>query len=47
VDGASYDGEFPGRGVLTLPDGRKVPAQTVREFTGWTIEAPIREDPSR
>ena len=44
-DGTSYDGEFPGRGVLTLPDGRKVPAQTVREFTGWTIEAPVPGEP--
>ena len=31
VDGTSYDGDFPGTGVLTLPDGRKVPARSVRE----------------
>lgn len=41
ADGASYEGEFPGPGVLTLPDGRRLPAQTVRDSTGWTIEAPI------
>ena len=44
-DGTIYDGEFPGTGVLTLPDGQKVRAQAVREFTGWTIEAPIQDDP--
>ena len=45
ADGASYEGEFPGPGVLTLPDGRRIPAQTVREFTGWTIEAPVPAQP--
>jgi len=28
-------------GVLTLPDGRKVPARSVREPSGWTIEEPV------
>jgi hypothetical protein len=37
-DGASYEGEFPGEGVLTAPDGRKVRAQSVRERAGWSIE---------
>ncbi len=45
VDGASYEGEFPGPGTLTLPDGRRIPARTVRESTGWTIEAPILAQP--
>jgi hypothetical protein len=37
-DGTSFEGEFPGEGVLTAPDGRKVPAQSVKERTGWSIE---------
>jgi len=41
VDGTAYEGEFPGAGVLTLPDGRKVPARSVREPSGWTIEEPV------
>jgi hypothetical protein len=41
VDGTSYEGDFPGKGVLTLPDGRKVPARTVRDSSGWSIEEPI------
>ena len=45
ADGTIYEGDFPGTGVLTLPDGRKVRAQTVREFSGWTIEAPIQDNP--
>jgi hypothetical protein len=45
ADGTIYEGEFPGTGVLTLPDGRKVRAQTVREFSGWTIEAPVPDSP--
>ena len=47
VDGASYEGEFPGPGVLTLPDGSRIPAQTVRDSTGWTIEAPIAGEAPR
>jgi hypothetical protein len=38
ADGASFEGEFPGSGVLTLPDGRKVAAQSIREQAGWSIE---------
>lgn len=45
ADGTIYEGEFPGIGILTLPDGQKVGAQTVREFSGWTIEAPIQNNP--
>jgi len=44
-DGTTYEGEFPGTGTLTLPDGQKVRAQAVREFSGWTIEAPIQDNP--
>lgn len=44
-DGTTYDGEFPGTGVLTLPNGQTVRAQAVRESTGWTIEAPVRDNP--
>jgi hypothetical protein len=38
ADGASFEGEFPGEGVLTAPDGRKVRAQSVKEPAGWSIE---------
>jgi len=38
ADGASFEGEFPGQGVLTAPDGRKVRAQSVKERAGWSIE---------
>jgi hypothetical protein len=44
-DGTIYDGAFPGMGVLTLPNGQTMRAQSVREFTGWTIEAPVRDNP--
>jgi hypothetical protein len=44
-DGTTYEGEFPGTGTLTLPDGQKVRAQAVRESTGWTIEAPVQDNP--
>lgn len=37
-DGAFYEGEFPGEGVLTAPDGTKVRAQSIREAAGWSIE---------
>ena len=41
-DGATYVGGFPGAGIFTLPSGRALPAQTVRENTGWRIEQ-VRE----
>ena len=41
TDGTAYEGDFPGNGVLTLPDGRKVPARSVRDASGWSIEEPI------
>jgi len=37
-DGWSYEGEFPGRGVMRLQNGAEVPAQTKRENNGWHIE---------
>jgi hypothetical protein len=38
VDGASYEGDFPGRGVLILPNGNRVDAVSVKESAGWSIE---------
>lgn len=38
ADGTAYDGDFPGRGVMTLPDGNKVDAVSVKESAGWSIE---------
>jgi hypothetical protein len=38
VGGPSFEGEFPGKGVLTFPNGKKVAAQTVKEVFGWSIE---------
>lgn len=37
-DGARFDGEFPGLGILTAPDGRKFPAQSIQETAGWSVE---------
>lgn len=37
ADGARFDGEFPGRGVLTAPDGRTFLAQSVQENAGWAV----------
>ena len=36
--GPSFEGEFPGKGVLTFPNGKKVSAQSVKEAFGWSIE---------
>jgi hypothetical protein len=38
VGGPSFEGEFPGKGVLTFPNGKKVAAQSVKEVFGWSIE---------
>lgn len=38
ANGTSYEGEFPGKGILTLPDGRKVEAVSIKETAGWSIE---------
>ena len=37
-NGATFEGEFPGKGVITTPDGRKLPAQSIKESAGWSIE---------
>lgn len=39
ADGAVFEGEFPGRGMLTLPNGARVDAISVKESAGWSIEA--------
>jgi hypothetical protein len=36
--GPSFEGEFPGKGVLTLPDGQKIQAESIKETAGWSIE---------
>lgn len=38
AEGWSYEGDFPGNGIMRLPDGSEVPAQTLRENNGWHIE---------
>ena len=38
ADGANFEGEFPGRGTLTLPGGQKVDAISINESAGWSIE---------
>ena len=42
--GASFEGEFPGKGVLILPNGKKLAAESIKEVYGWSIEqsAPAR-----
>ena len=37
-DGAYYEGDFPGKGVMTLPSGQKIPAESLHEQAGWSIE---------
>jgi hypothetical protein len=41
AEGWSYEGAFPGNGIMRLPDGSEVPAQTLRENNGWHIEQVI------
>jgi hypothetical protein len=38
ANGASFEGEFPGKGVLMLPDGQKIQAESIKEIAGWSIE---------
>ncbi|HEX3483860.1 MAG TPA: hypothetical protein VHT51_02300 [Micropepsaceae bacterium] len=38
ADGANFEGEFPGHGILTLPSGRTVEAVSINESSGWSIE---------
>ena len=37
-NGTSFEGDFPGRGVISLPDGGHVDAVSVKESAGWSIE---------
>jgi hypothetical protein len=37
-DGTSFEGDFPGKGVLTLPNGERVNAVSVKEAVGWSVE---------
>jgi hypothetical protein len=37
-NGTSFEGDFPGKGILTLSDGLKLPAQSIRENGGYSIE---------
>jgi hypothetical protein len=37
-NGVIFEGEFPGKGTITTPDGRKIAAQSIKESTGWSIE---------
>ena len=36
-DGARYEGDFPGYGVLSTPSGRKFPAEAIDEDPGWSV----------
>jgi hypothetical protein len=37
ADGWYYEGAFPGSGVMGLADGGEVPAQAIRQNSGWQI----------
>ena len=36
-EGWSYEGNFPGSGLMKFPAGREVPAQAVGRNSGWQI----------
>ena len=38
AEGWSYEGAFPGSGMMRFSDGREVPAQAVERNTGWFIQ---------
>ena len=38
ADGANYEGDFPGKGVVTLANGQKIEAESIHEKAGWSIE---------
>lgn len=38
AEGWSYEGAFPGNGVMRLPDGEEIPAQAVGSNSGWIIQ---------
>lgn len=35
--GVIFDGDFPGNGVFTTPNGRKIAAHSIKEGAGWSI----------
>jgi hypothetical protein len=37
AEGWSYEGRFPGSGIMRFPDGEEVPAQAVGRNSGWRI----------
>jgi hypothetical protein len=37
AEGWSYEGRFPGSGIMRFPDGEEVPAQAVGRNSGWQI----------
>ena len=38
AEGWSYEGAFPGNGMMRFPDGREVPAQAIGRNSGWLIQ---------
>ena len=38
ADGWSYEGAFPGNGIMRFPNGEEVPAQAVGRNSGWFIQ---------
>jgi hypothetical protein len=38
ANGTSFEGDFPGKGILTLSDGLKLPAQSILENGGYSVE---------
>ena len=39
IDGTRYEGDFPGEGTLSFPDGTMFRARTLWNGYGWAIEA--------
>ncbi len=37
AEGWSYEGRFPGSGIMRFPNGEEVPAQAVGRNSGWRI----------
>lgn len=37
-DGWFFEGSFPGSGIMGLTDGSEVPAQSIRQNSGWHIQ---------
>ena len=38
AEGWSYEGGFPGNGIMRFPDGVEVPAQAIGRNSGWRIQ---------